>query len=226
MSDPAPSWDSYAGRWSALHGGYDLRRASPVVRGWLRLAYVVARVILPLPVSPNAVTLLGVLIAAGVPLLAWWGGGWVPVAAVLVVVGALADSVDGALAVLGERATRLGQVYDSVADRLAEVAWLGALALVGTPVWLVVLCGGLAWLHEYVRARATPAGMSDIGAVTVAERPTRVLVAAFGLFLAGVGGLLTTDLAVGTATAAVAIWTILGLVGLAQLAGAVRRALH
>ena len=51
---------------------------------------------------------------------------------------AVADSVDGAVAVVTGRTTRLGYVYDSVADRLGEVAWLLAFWLVGAPGGLVV----------------------------------------------------------------------------------------
>ena len=230
MSEPAtaaiPSWDSYASRWARLHGGYDPRRASPFVRGWLRLAYGLSRLLAPLPVSPNAVTAVGLALSAGVPLVAARGGVW-PVAGALLLVGAaLADTVDGALAVITDRASRLGQLYDSVADRLAEACWLAGLWLLGAPSLLVVLCGAVAWLHEYVRARAIPAGMADIGTVTVAERPTRILIAAFGLLLCGVGGLISPELAVGTATAATAIWAILGAVALGQLIGAVHHALR
>jgi CDP-diacylglycerol--glycerol-3-phosphate 3-phosphatidyltransferase len=100
-----------------------------------------------------------------------------------------------------------------------------------------VACAGLAWLQEYVRARAGIAGMADIGTVTVAERPTRVLAVLFGLTLAGfagalggqgmarAAGLAGTELAAGAATVTAAIWAVLGLVGLVQLGAAVRREL-
>lgn len=221
------SWDEYASRWSRLHGGYDPRRASPLVRGWLRTAYGVGRPLAASPVTPNAVTVFGLLLSAGVPWVAGRGSsGWPLAAAGLVVVSGLADTVDGALAVVSGRTSRLGQLYDAVADRIAEACWLVALALVGAPGWLVVLCGGLAWLHEYVRARATVAGMTEIGAVTVAERPTRVLVVTFGLAVAGIGGTLRSELAVGAVTVATAIWTVLGTVAIGQLFLAVRRALR
>jgi len=143
-----------------------------------------------------------------------------------VLLGALADTADGALAVITSRETRLGQVYDAVADRLSEAAWLLALYLLGAPGWLATGCLAVTWLHEYVRARATVAGMSEIGAVTVGERPTRVLLALFGLFCAGAAGLVAPDLVAGTATVAGAVWCTLGAVGLLQLATAVRAALR
>jgi len=219
-------WDAYAERWSALHGGYDPRRAQPLVRGWLRLAYRIARVLAVARVRPSAVTAAGVLVAAAVPAVVRWGPAGGPVAAGLVLVGALADTADGALALVTGRESRLGRVYDSVADRLSEAAWLLGLYLLGTPGWLAAGCLAVTWLHEYIRARASVAGMSEIGAVTVGERPTRVLLALFGLACAGTAGLVAPDLAAGTATVAAATWTALGVVGLIQLAAAVVRALR
>jgi CDP-diacylglycerol--glycerol-3-phosphate 3-phosphatidyltransferase len=177
-------------------------------------------------VRPSAVTAAGVLAAAAVPAAVRWEPAGGLVAAGLVLVGALADTADGALAVVSGRESRLGQVYDSVADRLSEAAWLLGLYLLGAPGWLAAVCLAVTWLHEYVRARAAVAGMAEIGAVTVGERPTRVLLALFGLACAGAAGLVAPDLAAGTATVAAAAWTTLGAIGLIQLAVAVRRALR
>jgi phosphatidylglycerophosphate synthase len=219
-------WNGYAERWAALHGGYDPRHATPPVRGWLRAAYRIARALARLRLRPSAVTFAGVLLAAAVPAAARWGPAGGLVAAALVLLGALADTADGALALVSGRESRLGRVYDSVADRLSEAAWLLGLYLLGAPGWLAAGCLAVTWLHEYVRARATVAGMSEIGAVTVGERPTRVLLALFGLACAGVGGLAAPDLAAGTVTVAAAVWAALGAIGLLQLAVAVRRALR
>jgi hypothetical protein len=100
-----------------------------------------------------------------------------------------------------------------------------AFWLVGAPGALVAAGGALSWLHEYVRARAVAAGMREIGAVTVGERPTRVCVAVAGLLLAGLSGLIEVDLAAGTITMATAVWVLLAAFGLGQLLSAVRRAL-
>jgi phosphatidylglycerophosphate synthase len=219
-------WDDYATRWAGLHGGFDPRTASPLVRGWLRLAYRVARLLSAVRLGPDPVTAGGVLLACLVPVIVPFGHGWPVAAGVIVVAGALADTVDGALALVSGRGSALGQVYDSAADRLTEAAWLAGLWLLGTPGWLVAACGAVSWLHEYVRARATVAGMREVGTVTVAERPTRVLLAAFGLAAAGFTGWLVPEAAAGSATAASAIWLLLGVVGLLQLTAAVRRALR
>jgi phosphatidylglycerophosphate synthase len=217
-------WSGYARQWSALHGGYDPRTATPVVRGWLYLAFSVARPLARWGVPPSTVTSAGVLVAGAVPLVATFGPAWGPVGALLVLAGAVADSADGALAVVAGRETRLGQVYDSAADRVSEAAWLLALFLLGAPAWLAVACLGLTWLHEYVRARATVAGMTDIGTVTVGERPTRVLLALFGLLAVGATALF--DQAPAAAAVATALWAALATVALVQLTHAVVRALR
>ncbi|KXK58576.1 CDP-alcohol phosphatidyltransferase [Micromonospora rosaria] len=219
------NWDEYATAWARLHGGFDPRAAAPVVRAWLRLAYHLGYVLGRLRVTPTAVTVAGVLLCFCVPLVVGRtpnGPFW---AAVFVLLASVADSVDGAVAVATRRTSRLGYVYDSVADRLGEIAWLLAFWLLGAPGPLVVAGGALSWLHEYVRARAVSAGMREIGAVTVGERPTRVCVALVGLLVAGLTGLVQADLAAGTATMAVAVWVLLAGFGLGHLLSAVRRTL-
>ncbi|MEV0810172.1 CDP-alcohol phosphatidyltransferase family protein [Micromonospora sp. NPDC050200] len=218
-------WDDYATAWARLHGGFDPRAAAPVVRAWLRFAYHLGYILGRLRVSPTAVTVAGVLLCLCVPLFSVRSVDGPIIGALFVLLASVADSVDGAVAVATNRSTRLGYVYDSVADRLGEIAWLTAFWLVGAPGALVVAGGALSWLHEYVRARAVAAGMRDIGAVTVGERPTRVCVALVGLLLAGLTGLVDADLAAGTITMAAAVWVLLAGFGLGQLLSTVRRAL-
>jgi CDP-diacylglycerol--glycerol-3-phosphate 3-phosphatidyltransferase len=211
------TWDEYAAAWSKLHGGFDPARASPVVRGWVRLAYRMGSWLAGRRVGPTAVTTAGLVLCLAVPAVVPLGPGGLLLGAVLVLAAALADGLDGAVAVVSGRATRLGYVYDSVADRLGELAWLAAFGLAGAPWWLVVAAGAASWLQEYLRARATAAGMTDVGVVTVAERPTRVLAAIFGLLL---GALLPAAVVV-----AAAAWLALTLAGLVQLVVAIRRQL-
>jgi CDP-diacylglycerol--glycerol-3-phosphate 3-phosphatidyltransferase len=197
-----------------------------VVRGWLKGTYRVGRVLARLRVPPGAVTLTGLALNLLVPVLAGRHSAWPLLGALVVVLAGAADGLDGAVAVIRDRTTRLGYLYDSVADRIGEVAWLVALWLLGVPGWLAALCGALAWLHEYVRARAVGADMREIGVVTLAERPTRVIAATAGLFLGGIGGLISTGVGAGAATVVTAVWALLGAVGLGQLANAVVAALR
>jgi phosphatidylglycerophosphate synthase len=220
------SWDEYADTWARLHGGFDPRQATPVVQGWLRLTYGIGSALSRVRMPPSAVTLVGVVLCVFVPLAATGSPSGPFTAAVFVLLAAIADSVDGAIAVAAGRSSRLGYVYDSLADRVGEAAWLVAFWLVGAPGLVVATAGALSWLHEYLRARAVSAGMREIGAVTVGERPTRVAIAAVGLVLAGLAGLIERDFAPGVITLAAAVWVLLAAFGLAQLLTAVRRALR
>jgi phosphatidylglycerophosphate synthase len=215
------TWDDYVAAWSELHGGFDPRQSSAVVRGWVRTAYGIGSWLTARRVGPTVVTLAGVILCLAVPGAALGGRPGVLAGALLVLLAGLADTLDGAVAVLSGRASRGGYVLDSVADRIGEAAWLTAFWLAGAPAWLAVAAGGVSWLHEYARARATAAGMTEIGAVTIAERPTRVSIAISGLLLAGVFGHVPLVL-----TVAAAAWLTMAVVGLGQLAVAIRRALR
>jgi phosphatidylglycerophosphate synthase len=160
-----------------------------------------------------------------VPLATARGGEWPFYAALLVVLAAVADTVDGAIAVIASRTTRIGSVYDSGADRVGEACWAAAFWVLGAPGPLAVTCCALGWLHEYVRTLAAAAGMTAVGSVTVGERPTRVVAALTGLVLAGAAGLISTDLAAAVVTFVATGWFLLGVFGLRQLFRGVRQSL-
>jgi len=225
VSTPGLSWEEYARAWSALHGGFDPTTATPVIRGWLRLAYRGGSVLARLGCTPTGVTLAGLLLCLAVPFVAMAGPAGLIGAAFVVFAAGLADSFDGAVAVVTGRSSAAGFVVDSVADRLGEAAWLAAFWVAGAPGWLVVAGGAASWLHEYLRARAAVAGLSTIGAVTVGERPTRVSVAIVGLLVGGVAGLVHESWAGAVVIVAAGVWLGFSLVGLGQLVAVVRRTL-
>ncbi len=210
--------EAYFDGWSELHGGVD-PRANPLVRGWLTGSYTVARPLARARVAPDLITLAGLLLAAFVPALAAAGDGrWLAAAAAVVVLSGLSDSLDGAVALLSDRTTRWGHVLDSVADRAGDALFVTALWLAGAPGALCALGGVLMFLLEYARARAGAGGMTEVGVVTVWERPTRVIVTAAFL---GSAALLGERWAMLGAAA----WVGLGTVGLVQLLLVVRRRL-
>ena len=219
------SWDDYSASWAALHVGVDPRRASVYVRTWLRLAFVVGQGLSALRVRPGTVTAAGLALSAVVPVAVAFRGPWIFAAAGLAFLSALADSTDGAVALITSRTSQRGSYYDSMADRLSEALWLLALWLLGAPGVLVVACGALAWLHEYARARAAVSGMTGIGEITVAERPTRVILVVVALSLGGLAEQADPKLTAGAVTVAVAVWTILGLLGASRLHAAIRSCL-
>ena len=220
MTTQGPGRDAEDDAWSSLHGGV---RPSRVVRGWLRMV----RVLSSGPVAripPDVLSACGVLVLVG----AWAavaGPGWPALAAPLILVAGVLDGLDGAVALRTGRARPLGAVVDAVADRLGDLLLAAILWELGAPLPWVLAALTLMWLLEYVRARAQGVGMPGVGAVTVAERPTRLIVvimaaggaAAFpaGLPVAGWGWGVTFAIT----------WTAIGIVGLAQLIVGVRRSM-
>lgn len=193
----------YLALWSGSHGGYD-PRGNALVHGWLRVTYFCAVPVARRGVSPHVVTVCGVVACGLVPVLVWLDLAWLAVP--VVVASGLLDGVDGAVALLRGRSSRFGAVLDGVADRIGEALYLVALWLLGAPVWLCIVGGALAWLQEYVRARAS---LDDIGVVTVSERPTRIIVTALALGFAPFWEF--------GAVAGAGAWAVLGGVGLTQL---------
>jgi CDP-diacylglycerol--glycerol-3-phosphate 3-phosphatidyltransferase len=216
------SWAEYSAGWATHHGGVDPRSASGPVRGWLRLTYFTARVLVALRVSPASVTAAGVVLAVVVPPVALVRGPGLFAAAGLVAASALADSADGAVAIMSRRTSRLGSYLDSVADRVGEAAWLLGLWAIGASRLLIAGCLGLAWLYEYMRARAAAEGSTDIGVVTIAERPTRVAAAVAAFTLGGLAWLISPKLTPGVATIVLALWALLGVLGVFKLHGNIR----
>lgn len=214
---PAADGDAYLDRWSALHGGYDAR-ASPAVRCWLRLGYRLSRPLARAGVHPDAVTAGSLWLALAVPVTASAGGRWPVLAGCLLAASGLLDTLDGSVAVLQDRTSRWGYLLDSLVDRVSEVAYLVAVAAVGAPGWLAASVGTGFFLLEYARARAGNATGDDVGSVTLAERPVRVLVLAATLAAAGLfGG--------SAATTGTAVMAAFAAVGLIQLVVRVRRQL-
>ena len=215
-----PSREEYLHQWSALHGG---AATTGLVGRWIGGAYRVARPLARLGAGPDAVTLAGLAVGLGAAAAAAPASrGWTAVAVALVVASGVLDNLDGAVALLTGRATRRGFVLDSVCDRLTDAAYCAALWFAGAPGALAVAGGGIAWLHEYTRARAAVAGMPEVGVVTVSERPTRVIITAMFLL----GAVLYPSAATRWATMGAAAWVTVGLIGAVQLAVTVGRRLR
>jgi CDP-diacylglycerol--glycerol-3-phosphate 3-phosphatidyltransferase len=213
------SREDYLAAWSRWHGRTGTE--SPLVRGWLSLAYALARPLAGLP--PLAATALGLLVAGAAVLPSAAGGAWLVAAGALVGLSGLLDSLDGALAIGTGRASRRGFVLDSVVDRLTEAAYAGALWVAGAPGWLAVVFGALCWLPDYLRARAGQAGVGATGALSVWERPTRVILT--GLTLVGAGVVSSSGSTALVVTSGTAAGAGLGVVGVAQLGVTLRRML-
>ncbi len=184
-----------------------------------RLVDPLARGLLRLGVSPDALTVLGTVgvVAAAVGLGA---RGRFVAAALVVAAFAVVDMLDGAMARARGYGTRFGAVLDSTMDRIADGAIFGAIAYwyatTDEPATLAaaLICLVAGQVVSYVKARAQSLDIDcDVG---LAERTERLL-------LVGVGTL-ATGLGVGWALPA-ALWllAVLSLVTVGQRVWHVRR---
>lgn len=219
-ASPVPDLAGYFTRWRRLHGGYD-PRANPWLRGWLTMSYWIARPLARRGVRPDVLTLWTVWLALAVLVPAAAGGRWPILAGWLLVASGLGDTLDGCVAALTGRATRWGYVLDSLVDRVNDVVYLLAVVVVGGAAELAVVAGVCSGLLEYLRARAANAGMGDVGAVTVGERATRVILCAAAICFGGV----FVGAAPVVANLGLAALAVAGAAGLAQLGAAVHRGL-
>lgn len=145
----------------------------------------IARFLIRLGLSPNHVTLLGLLIVMGAAALL--ARGYLRWAGALLLIGSAADGVDGVMARLQGSSTVFGAFLDSTVDRYQE-----ALTLLGLFVFFlgqgdhesllliyVAVVGSL--LVSYTRARAESLGVScRAGLLTRVER---VLLLAIALLI-------------------------------------------
>ena len=151
----------------------------------------VARFLLRLHVSPDAVTIVG---TAGAVVGALWlaNDGRLLAAVLVVTVFALADMLDGSMARQSGRTGPWGAFLDSTLDRITDAAIFGALVLwylgdgddrtLGV-LALYCLVGGQ--VVSYARARAESLGMRAAGGI--AERTERLVVIGVSTALADLG---------------------------------------
>jgi CDP-diacylglycerol--glycerol-3-phosphate 3-phosphatidyltransferase len=207
--------------WSRLHG--EDVSANRLVVGWLRFVHALAR---PLDrVHPDVLSLAGVVVAGGAVAAAAAGGRWALPALLLVVATGVLDGLDGAVALRTGRARPLGAVVDAVADRLADLLLLLVLLVLGAEAWLCAAIGVAVLLHEYARAKAQAVGMASAGAITVAERPIRVIVVAIACAGTGLAPGGTPGTGWSWAVVSALVWAACAVVGFGQLTAGIRREL-
>ncbi len=149
----------------------------------------VASVLAKLHITPNMLTWSGLIFPFGSLYLLFtehliWSG-------VVMLVGALFDSLDGAVARYTNNITVFGGVLDSVLDRITEGLMFAGIAIycalhgeiIAAAVTLLALV--LSFTVSYVRARAEGVGIEcNVGICTRAERIVLMVLSLFtGYFL-------------------------------------------
>lgn len=118
----------------------------------------VAAFLLKIGLTPNSITLFGMILSAAAGVFA--GFGKFTVAGLILLVGAPLDAVDGAMARKRGKPSRFGGFFDSVIDRYSELFVLGGLLFyyVGQgnslASLLIFIAAAGSVMVSYTRARA------------------------------------------------------------------------
>jgi len=146
----------------------------------------VGRVVAGWGLSPNTLTLVGLLLNVVVAIVIALGHPWA--GGVLLLLASAFDLLDGAVARASDAVTRFGGFFDSTLDRYSEiVVFFGLLVyLLGTPEArlgsvLVFAAAVGSLMISYARARAEAAGYG--ASVGVLPRPERVILLALALLV-------------------------------------------
>jgi CDP-diacylglycerol---glycerol-3-phosphate 3-phosphatidyltransferase len=178
-----------------------------------RLFTPIARGLLRLGISPDAVTIVGTLgVCAGA--LAFYPRGEFLVGTLVITAFVFSDNVDGIMARLSGQQSSWGAFLDSVLDRVGDAAIFIGLALwfagQGDSLRMTALCLGclaLGAVVSYAKARAEGLGYTaDVG---IAERADRLVAVLVTTGLVGLFGLPVVVLEVVLwLLAAASLWTV------------------
>ena len=152
-------------KWSSLHSD---AKTNGIVGAWLNISYRFGLVCTLLRISPNVLTLFGLLgaVATAATSQTIW-------AIFFLVFSLFCDGIDGSVAIFQQRESNWGATLDAVADRISEAFWFFTLFAIGVPAWIPIILWSIASFQEYARAKLKSLGVSDLGVVTPAERPIR-----------------------------------------------------
>jgi CDP-diacylglycerol--glycerol-3-phosphate 3-phosphatidyltransferase len=133
--------------------------------------------------TPDHLTLVGLVLAVAAAVVI--GSGGLRGGLVLVILAAVPDLLDGALAKASNNASQRGAFFDSVADRVTDmlllggVGWYLASEYGGHAAMLPFAVMGLSTLISYERAKAESLGLQAKGGLM--ERAERVVLLCIGL---------------------------------------------
>lgn len=135
--------------------------------------------------TPDHLTVIGLLVAAAAAVAI--GAGQLRLGLLLVILAALPDLLDGALAKASNSSSQRGAFFDSTVDRITDALLLGGIAWYFAETRdprLAVLpfaVSSLAFVISYQRAKAESLGLDAKGGLM--ERAERIVLLCVGLFL-------------------------------------------
>ena len=169
------TYEEFAARWSELHGGASTHG---ITGWWLGHSYKAARIASKLRITPNVITVFGILASVAMATSVYAAG-----ALCWLLIAFYSDGIDGSTAILQSKESRLGSLFDSLADRISEALWMYMGYLIGIPLWMALSLWCIASTQEYARARLASLGYTEIGVITIGERPVRAIFMAILLII-------------------------------------------
>lgn len=133
--------------------------------------------------TPDHLTIMGLLVACGAAVAI--GAGFLRIGLLLVVLAALPDLLDGALAKASNTSSQRGAFFDSTIDRFADallfggVAWYLASEESPHMAMLPFAVMALSSVISYMRAKAESLGLDAKGGLM--ERAERIILLCIGL---------------------------------------------
>ncbi|MFM8564059.1 MAG: CDP-alcohol phosphatidyltransferase family protein [Acidimicrobiia bacterium] len=133
--------------------------------------------------TPDHLTIAGMVIAIGAAVAI--GAGLLPLGLLLVILAALPDLLDGALAKASNTSSQRGAFFDSVVDRVTDALLFGGVAWYFTSehsartALLPVAVSAVSQVISYERAKAESLGLSAKGGLM--ERAERIILLCLGL---------------------------------------------
>jgi CDP-diacylglycerol--glycerol-3-phosphate 3-phosphatidyltransferase len=133
--------------------------------------------------TPDHLTIAGMVIAIGAAVAI--GAGYLALGLLLVILAALPDLLDGALAKASNTSSQRGAFFDSVVDRVTDALLFGGVAWYFTSehsariALLPVAVSAVSQVISYERAKAEALGLSAKGGLM--ERAERIILLCLGL---------------------------------------------
>ncbi|MEM2389111.1 MAG: CDP-alcohol phosphatidyltransferase family protein [Ignisphaera sp.] len=179
-----------------------------------RIIIRIARICLRLNISPNLITLSGLILSIfAIPCAVFKN---YILLFLVIVLASFMDIVDGATARLGGRTTAFGGILDSVCDRIEEFSFLISLYFMGMSAPLVLIAITISYTISYLRALGEIRGikMEGIGLLERGER--LILIASTVLLLLLFNGKPVTNLDILIYEIPIVLMIFLGIVTIVQ----------
>lgn len=131
-----------------------------------------AKAVMKTGISPNTLTLLGLL--SSIAYLIFILYKMYIISLVMVILAGFFDVVDGAVAKLTGKVTKIGEFLDSTLDRLSDAILITGLIFMGFNVFVIILLLIFSFLVSYVRAKGELLGLKVEGRGLI-ERAERIV---------------------------------------------------